>query len=125
MPAHFLLLFPMMRQCAKGAPCGHSGGSRSIRRPLEAGTCAARRPCAPYAQRGGLDAFLFCVVLTSGRTRGEFLRVIHNLDHRRTLVWSWLIRDEATGAETLTKRRVAKAFTYCRISGTMAPPLAS
>jgi len=52
--------------------------------------CAWRRPERLGARRGGAgawDAFLPCVISTSGRLHGEFLRLLHIIAHRRASNW--------------------------------------
>ena len=59
-----------------------------------------------YANRQGTTyAFLPCVMSTSGRIHGEFLRLLYILAHRRTLKYFADMGDDEPGTD---------AFTWCR-----------
>ena len=76
-----------------------------------------RRYREAYATRAGVTyAFLPCVMSTSGRIHGEFLRFLYILAHRRTKGWF-----ERLGYEPSEE---AFKFRRGRISGTRAPPSA-
>ena len=59
-----------------------------------------------YAHRPGTTyAFLPCVMSTSGRIHGEFLRLLYILAHRRTLRYFASLEDDEPGTDAVTWRR--------------------
>jgi len=64
------------------------------------------RYCEAYATRSGTTyAFLPCVMSTSGRIDGEFLRLLYILAHRRTLKYVADMGEAEPGTDAFTWRR--------------------
>ena len=87
-----------------------------------------------YANRRGgtSDAFLPCVMSTSGRIHGEFLRLLYILAHRHTVKYFADMGDHEPGTDAFTwrrsqyfwKRKAAIGFGNAVVSRSpRAPPL--